>query len=124
MSATLSAMSEPTCSGFASCAYGVVGVASQIAVAPAMGEEVGVGRREALRQRGLGAPAERAQLRHVEQLLRCAVGPRGVKGELALVSDRFRNETREFGDGEILAGADVEEVFARIVLQHEDARIG
>ena len=73
-----------------------------------MFQEPVVGVAEAVGQVDAGAPAEAAQAGDVEQFARGAIGFARVEDELALEADDFGDLVREFGDGDVDAGADVE----------------
>ena len=62
--------------------------------------------------------------RHVEKLARRAVRPRRVERDFAPVADHVGDEAREFADGDVFAGADIEELQVRIAFHDEDAGVG
>src|SRR5437879_1027864 len=64
---------------------------------------------QAFFQRDPRLPAERAQLRGVEELLRSAVGLRAVVGDAGIAFDDALNEFGEFANRLVFAVADVEE---------------
>src|ERR1051326_1014478 len=80
--------------------------------------EIRVGRLEAVAQRRFGAPAERRELRHVEQLARRSVRARRVEHDLAVIAHDVGNEARELRDRDVLADADVEEAVAGKMFNH------
>lgn len=69
-----------------------------------------VGELYAFTERSSGIPTTARQASNVEQLLRRAVGARGVVGDLAAITDDLGNHARELRDGDVLAGADIDEV--------------
>src|ERR1043165_8446391 len=88
-----------------------LGSLSGRSASPAVGArtEIRVGRLEAVAQRRFGAPAERRELRHVEQLARRSVRARRVEHDLAVIAHDVGNEARALRDRDVLADADVEE---------------
>ncbi len=78
-----------------------------------------VGRADAVRERRLRVPAERAQLADVEQLARRAVGLAAVEDERAAEADDLGDQLRELGDRDVLAAADVDDL-GRVVALHEE----
>src|SRR5882724_11452437 len=64
----------------------------------------------AILQRRRGAPAELCEPADIEQLARRAVGTRRVKTDLAGIADGGGDHARELGDGDVLAGADIDQL--------------
>src|ERR1051325_4037582 len=64
-------------------------------------EEPAIGLRQALLQRRLRRPAERGQLRDVQQLARRAIGLGGIEPQRALEADHLLNELSQLADGHI-----------------------
>src|SRR5256885_17080458 len=73
---------------------------------------------------GRGPPAELGQPGDIEQLSWGAVRPRGIKTDLADIADGGGYYTGEFRDGDVLAGADVDQFAVRIGLHQINASIG
>src|SRR5947207_6409915 len=73
-----------------------------------------IGEPDSVLERGAGAPAELVEAADVEQFARRAVGPRGVEADCPGIADHTCNDAREIGDGDVLAGADVDEFPAGI----------
>src|SRR5436309_15074162 len=88
-----------------------------------LGEERLIGQPDAVLERGRGAPAELGQVADIEQFSRGAVGARGVKADLATVTDGRRDHAGEFGDRDVLAGADIDQLIAGIGFHQMDAGI-
>ena len=93
------------------------------APAPAF-EEIGIGHRNSLPQRGLGTPAQTRQLRNIQEFLRRTVRARRVEDEHSTIADDIGYEPRELGDCDVLPGPDVEELVRRVVFHHEGAGVG
>src|SRR6185436_17104724 len=74
-----------------------------------------VGLLDACSQADAGLPSQRRKFRYVEQLARRPVGLAGVESQLALVADDLANQSREFADGDVLAGPGVQRHDARVV---------
>src|SRR5450759_738217 len=66
-----------------------------------------IGELDAILERGARAPAQFGEPADIEQFARRAVGPRGVEADRAGISDSRRHHAREFGDRDVLAGADI-----------------
>src|SRR4029079_1169266 len=88
-----------------------------------LAEERLIGEPDALFQRRAGAPAELRQPADIEQLARRAVRPRSVKADLAGIADRRRDHAGEFGDRDVLAGADIDQFVSGIGPHQMDAGI-
>jgi len=71
-----------------------------------------------------GAPAEPTEPRHVQELARRAIRPRGVEHEAAGIADDIGHETGELGDRDVFAGADIDEFVVGIMLHEKHAGIG
>src|SRR3979490_2407926 len=67
-------------------------------------------------QRGARAPAQFGKAADIEQFARGAVRPRGVEADLAGISAGRATHAREFRNRDVLAGADVDQSFAGIIL--------
>src|SRR5258707_2864588 len=74
-----------------------------------------IGQPNSILKRGARAPAQFGKAADVEQFARRAVGPRGVEADLAAVSDGCGHHAREFGDGNVFAGADVDQLIRGVV---------
>src|SRR3989442_7700847 len=72
-------------------------------------QKTGVRKAQAFFQRDPRPPAERAQLRGVEELLRSAVGLRAVVGDAGVALDDALDGFGQLADGLVVAVADVEE---------------
>src|SRR5206468_910199 len=82
---------------------------------PAIGAKIRIGRRKPGTKVGSRAPSDRGELRDIQQFLRCAVGPRSVELELALEADDFGDRPREFRNGHVLPGSDVQKAGVGII---------
>src|SRR5260370_17354262 len=69
-------------------------------------------------ERGAGAPAKPGKTADVEQFARRAVRPRGVEADFAGIANGRGHHAGEFGDGDVLAGADIDQFVAGIDLPH------
>src|SRR2546423_14689213 len=79
--------------------------------------EIGpIGQSNSILKRGACAPAQFRKPADIEQLVRRAVGPRGVEGDLAGISDSRSHQSRELCNRDVLAGADIDQTVARIIL--------
>ena len=87
-------------------------------------EEVGVGQPDALPELGGVVPAQRVQLRHVHELAGRAVGLCRVEGQVAPVAHRLPHQPGQLPDGDVLAGADVHQLTARVGLHEKQAGLG
>ena len=92
--------------------------------AAASRQEVGVGDGQTVVQPDLRRPAEPFDFRNVEKLLRRTVRSRGVERDLAVIADDLRDLGREVGDGDVLAGPDIEKGQIGVVLHQKHAGIG
>ncbi len=70
-------------------------------IAPAAGEEIGIGQPNTLLERGFRVPAEFGELRDIHQLARGAVRFRLVMVDRAFEAHDRRDEARQFRDGRI-----------------------
>src|SRR6266702_5918188 len=68
-------------------------------------------------------PAKLVETADVEQLARRAVGTRGVETDFAAVTDDLGDHAGELGDGDVLAGADIDQLRLRIGLHQMHAGI-
>src|SRR5438132_10683169 len=75
-----------------------------------LAKESPIGEPDAILERGAAAPAEFRQPADVEQFARGAVRPRGVEADLAGIPDRRRDHAGEFGDRNVLASADIDQL--------------
>src|SRR5437773_10419708 len=75
-----------------------------------------VGEPDAILQRGRGAPAEFGEPADIEQFSRRAVRARRIEADLAAKAYGLGHHAREFGDGDVLAGADIDQLALRIIL--------
>src|SRR5947207_11132554 len=66
-----------------------------------------IGEPDALLQRRAGAPAKLGQPADVQQFSRRAVRARSVETDLSGIADGRRDHAGEFGDRDVLAGADI-----------------
>src|SRR6476646_6582765 len=66
-----------------------------------------IGQSNSVCKRGACAPAQFGKTADIEQFARRTVGPRGIEADLAAVSDAHSHQAREFGNGNIFAGADI-----------------
>ena len=83
-----------------------------------------VGPRNAVAQRNLRPPVHRAELRHIEQLARCAVRLGRVKRQLAFEPDDIADQLRQLADRNIFAASDVHDLRRIMVLEQEHTRVG
>ena len=83
-----------------------------------------IGELDSFLERGAGAPAKPGKTADVEQFARRPVRPRGVEADLAGVSDGRGDHAGEFGDGDVLAGADIDQFFGRAEILGIDADDG
>src|SRR6266436_7049509 len=82
-----------------------------------------IGQPNSILKRGARAPAQFGKAADVEQFARRAVGPRGVEADLAAVPDSRGHHAREFGNGNVFAGADVGQFIRGVVLHQVNAGI-
>src|SRR5260370_38007175 len=75
-------------------------------------------------ERGAGAPAKPGKTADVEQFARRAVRPRGVEADLAGIANGRGDHAGEFGDGDVLAGADIDQFVAGIDIHQMNAGVG
>jgi hypothetical protein len=68
-----------------------------------------------VRVRRFGPPAKARKLGNVQELLRCAIGSRGVEHEAVPLADDISNGLGELGDGNVLSCSDVEELGPGVV---------
>ena len=75
---------------------------------------------DAITQRGLGRPAQALEAADVEQLARRTVGLGGIKHDAALEADDVHHGLGQFADGDVFAGADIDQraVVARLHQVH------
>ena len=83
---------------------------------------VGVG--DAFAEGDVGFPAKGEEAGAVHELARGAIGHGGVEGDGAIKAEDFADGFREFADGDIVAGADVDEVGGVVVSQQENTGVG
>src|SRR5882762_8965186 len=79
--------------------------------------------RDSLKQRDPSAPAQPIQMTDIDEFARRAVGTRGIEYDPTRKVDDAGNELGEFGDGQILAHADIHRTFAGEVLHQMHQRI-
>src|SRR6266481_7278818 len=80
-----------------------------------------IGQPNSILKRGVRAPPQFGKAADVEPFARRAVGPQGVEADLAAVSDGRGHHAREFGNGDIFAAADVDQLISGVSLHQMNA---
>src|SRR5262249_25742201 len=83
-----------------------------------------VGLAKPVLQRGLGRPAHAPQPLDVDHLARRAVGLGTVQPDRAGEPHDPADERRQVADGDLLAGAEIDDRLVRVVLHQEDHAVG
>src|SRR5579863_7043028 len=78
---------------------------------------------DAVLKRGAGAPAEFGNAADVEQFSWRAVGPRGIETDRTAIADGRGHHPGEFGDRDVLAGADIDQLAAGVMLHQVNAGV-
>lgn len=89
-----------------------------------VGEEIGVGKADAVGELGAVGPTECGSFAYVKELARCAVRASGVPVYLAFVADNLGHKLRELLDRELLACPGIHGLVARVVVHKEHAEVG
>src|SRR5437879_12222908 len=84
---------------------------------PAIYTEPFVRSRDPLSQWNCWLPAEVAKLRDIQKLSRRAIRLRRVPGEITMKTDHIANQLRQFANRNVLAAADIDDLWRVIFLQ-------